>query len=328
MLGDFSDNDSLARVAGQVGVGFIPVVGTVADVRDIVAASQAVKNGEPGARVNLAIAVAAIVPGLDVLKAGKAAGAVDDVGSAVIGVVRRTDEAQAVGRAANRAPLALPPSSLPPGTLRVPGGKPVPITTNRPVIVHGNGRPIFENVPNSTVPNADVIRLPDGEQVVIVQRNGDYFENVDGRVITDGPTIKVEGLENSPRVDVVINGGNYNERVGGDVILRRQGTAAPADTPGGKTFVSTPDGEVLVGPGDFRGQDFETRSTTNAGTPVTTQFKSGSGDNMGPSGESGILNQRHTGTGDNVGNGFEGNINQNHSGSGDNVGGVKRVHTK
>jgi hypothetical protein len=74
VAGDFSANDSWSAVAGQTAVGFIPIVGQIADARDIAAAANAVYNDEDGSWARLGIAAIAIVPGLDFLKAGSRVG--------------------------------------------------------------------------------------------------------------------------------------------------------------------------------------------------------------------------------------------------------------
>jgi hypothetical protein len=74
VAGDFSENDSWSAVAGQTAVGFIPIVGQIADARDIAAAANAVYNDEDGSWARLGIAAIAIVPGLDFLKAGSRVG--------------------------------------------------------------------------------------------------------------------------------------------------------------------------------------------------------------------------------------------------------------
>jgi len=71
-LGDFSEGSSLLKLLAQLGVGFVPVAGQVADVRDIIANVKNVIQGKELAWVGLALAILAIIPGLDALKAGKA----------------------------------------------------------------------------------------------------------------------------------------------------------------------------------------------------------------------------------------------------------------
>lgn len=72
ILGDFGDNTSLAGLIAQVAIGFIPIVGQIADIRDIIANIKGVLDGKEGAAVFLVLSIVAIVPGLDALKAAKA----------------------------------------------------------------------------------------------------------------------------------------------------------------------------------------------------------------------------------------------------------------
>lgn len=72
ILGDFGDNSSLAGLIAQVAIGFIPIVGQIADIRDIIANIKGVLDGKEGAAVFLVISIVAIIPGLDALKAAKA----------------------------------------------------------------------------------------------------------------------------------------------------------------------------------------------------------------------------------------------------------------
>jgi hypothetical protein len=68
VAGDFGGNDSYSAIAGQTVVGFIPIAGQVADVRDLSAALAGVATGEDGAYVNVSVAAIGFVPGLDFLK--------------------------------------------------------------------------------------------------------------------------------------------------------------------------------------------------------------------------------------------------------------------
>jgi len=71
LLGDFADNDSWSALAGQTVVGFIPVVGQIADARDTVAAIRDVAEGKEGAWLRLAAAGVGWLPGLgDLAKDG------------------------------------------------------------------------------------------------------------------------------------------------------------------------------------------------------------------------------------------------------------------
>jgi hypothetical protein len=74
IAGDFAENDSYSAIAGQTVVGFVPIVGQIADVRDLAAAVRGVSQGRDGAWVNVGIAVVGFVPGLDFLKGGTRVG--------------------------------------------------------------------------------------------------------------------------------------------------------------------------------------------------------------------------------------------------------------
>jgi hypothetical protein len=69
--GSFSNETSWSGIAGNVAVGFIPVAGQVADVRDLLAALRDWREGEPGSGWGIGFAAIAFVPGLDFLKAGR-----------------------------------------------------------------------------------------------------------------------------------------------------------------------------------------------------------------------------------------------------------------
>jgi hypothetical protein len=84
--GDFSDNPTLTKRATQIGVGFIPVVGQIADARDTAAAIRDVRNGRPDGWVNLGLSVVGWLPFVgDLLKnsrkVGKQASIVDISGA-------------------------------------------------------------------------------------------------------------------------------------------------------------------------------------------------------------------------------------------------------
>ncbi|MBA3438730.1 MAG: hypothetical protein H0T92_02530, partial [Pyrinomonadaceae bacterium] len=70
----FSSNNTWSAIAGQTVVGVVPVLGQVADARDIAAAAGDVYQGEEGGWARLGIAMVAIIPGLDFLKGGSRAG--------------------------------------------------------------------------------------------------------------------------------------------------------------------------------------------------------------------------------------------------------------
>jgi len=74
ILGDFGKNNSYSAIAGQTAIGFIPIVGQIADARDIAAAIGDIAAGEEGGWLNLGIAGLGIIPGLDFLKGSTRAG--------------------------------------------------------------------------------------------------------------------------------------------------------------------------------------------------------------------------------------------------------------
>lgn len=74
VVGGFSTNHTWSAIAGQTAIGLVPVAGQVADARDIAAAASDVYHGEEGAWPTLGIAMVAVIPGLDLLKAGSRAG--------------------------------------------------------------------------------------------------------------------------------------------------------------------------------------------------------------------------------------------------------------
>lgn len=107
VAGDFSDNQSWSATAGQVAIGFIPIVGQVADARDTIASFKKVWNGEEGGWLSLGASLVGWVPGIgDAAKAAirggsKAADAGLEVGQqalrhgdeAVSGAAKKTDNA-------------------------------------------------------------------------------------------------------------------------------------------------------------------------------------------------------------------------------------------
>jgi hypothetical protein len=62
--GDFSDNDSWSKLAGQTAMGFVPIAGQIADARDTAAAIGQVWRGEDGGWVNLGAAAIGWIPGV------------------------------------------------------------------------------------------------------------------------------------------------------------------------------------------------------------------------------------------------------------------------
>ena len=71
IMGDFSDNPTWSKLAGQLVTGVIPVVGQVADARDTAAAVYDIYEGKQGGWVNLGLTLVAWVPLVgDAVKAG------------------------------------------------------------------------------------------------------------------------------------------------------------------------------------------------------------------------------------------------------------------
>jgi hypothetical protein len=62
--GDFSDNNSWSKLAGQTAMGFVPIAGQIADARDTAAAIGQVWRGEDGGWLNLGAAAIGWVPGI------------------------------------------------------------------------------------------------------------------------------------------------------------------------------------------------------------------------------------------------------------------------
>ncbi|SDA36208.1 DNA/RNA non-specific endonuclease [Sphingomonas sp. NFR15] len=78
--GDFAGNPSWSATAGQVAMGFVPIAGQIADVRDAAHAIGQIWNGETGGWTNLAASAVGFIPG---------------VGDAVKGLIRGGEKASA-----------------------------------------------------------------------------------------------------------------------------------------------------------------------------------------------------------------------------------------
>jgi len=103
ILGGFSDNDSWSSMAGSTVIGFIPIVGQIADIRDIAAAGVHVAEGQEGAWLELGASILGVIPGLDAAK-GAAKGAIRAGKEALEGAAE--EAVQKGGRAlADRAPV-------------------------------------------------------------------------------------------------------------------------------------------------------------------------------------------------------------------------------
>ncbi len=112
VLGDAGDNDSWSAIAGQTVIGFVPIAGQIADVRDLLASFRGVAEGRTGAWLNVAIAGVAFIPGLDFLKGGTRVGrralretaeeSITEVSEASLKRMRRALSRQAVETARRR----------------------------------------------------------------------------------------------------------------------------------------------------------------------------------------------------------------------------------
>lgn len=71
VLGDFAKDPGAANMAGQIALGFVPILGQLADVRDIIAAGKKVFDGEDGGWADLGFATLGVVPGMDGFKAAR-----------------------------------------------------------------------------------------------------------------------------------------------------------------------------------------------------------------------------------------------------------------
>lgn len=106
VMGDFGDNRSWSATAGQIGVGFVPVLGQIADARDTIASAGQVLRGEDGGWLNLGTSVIGWVPGIgDGIKSAIRGGErIADAGAEVAQTAaRRADD---VGDAVRLAPSA------------------------------------------------------------------------------------------------------------------------------------------------------------------------------------------------------------------------------
>lgn len=68
IFGDFSQEQSGARIGGQIAIGFVPILGQLADIRDMIAAGKKIYDGEAGGWSDFGFATLGILPGLDGVK--------------------------------------------------------------------------------------------------------------------------------------------------------------------------------------------------------------------------------------------------------------------
>jgi hypothetical protein len=172
LLGNFSDNHSWSATAGQVAVGFIPVVGQIADARDTIASVGQVLRGEDGGWLNLGASIVGWVPGIgDAAKAairggGNLAEAGVDVGKTV---ARHADDAAEAGAkvesgaaraeasgadaATVESKVEPPKTEVPPSANGVPG-ETIAHTAERTGLSEGKVREILDTPkPNRPAPS-------------------------------------------------------------------------------------------------------------------------------------------------------------------------------
>lgn len=107
--GDYGDNRSWSATGGQVAIGFVPILGQIADARDTAAAIGQVWRGEDGGWTNLAAAGVAWIPGVGDAAKGAIRGGerLADAGAEVTqGAVRQTDEAATVAASLSRPTIS------------------------------------------------------------------------------------------------------------------------------------------------------------------------------------------------------------------------------
>lgn len=68
VYGDFSQDQSAAKLGGQIAIGFVPILGQLADIRDMIAAGKKIYDGEAGGWSDLGFASLGLVPGFDAFK--------------------------------------------------------------------------------------------------------------------------------------------------------------------------------------------------------------------------------------------------------------------
>lgn len=93
VLGDFSDESNLLGITLSVILGFVPVVGQICDIRDLIADVYLLFDDGPETSewVDLGFSVAAVIPGVgDFLKHANHAS--DALGDTTKGVIKKSDE--------------------------------------------------------------------------------------------------------------------------------------------------------------------------------------------------------------------------------------------
>ncbi len=220
VLGDFGNNSSWSATGGQVAVGFVPIVGQIADARDTVASIGQVIRGEEGGWLNLGAAAIGWVPGIgDAAKAAIRGGSnIADAGvETAQGVARQADEG-----AQTAARTDLPPSSdgvpgqtiaetatrtgLSETTVRQvldtpKGQRPDPSTYLSPEQIAAHLRPFQESgairfTPQSSIDTHGTLGPPDGTFIIprsefesLVRETGGDFARIEERLQLDPGTL-------------------------------------------------------------------------------------------------------------------------------------------
>jgi len=211
VLGNFSDNHSWSATGGQVVVGFIPIVGQIADARDTIASVGQVLRGEEGGWLNLGASIVGWVPGIgDAAKAairggGNLAEAGVDVGKTV---ARNADEATAGVKVEREVARDIPPSAN-----GVPG-ETIARTAERTGLSEGKVREILD-APKPTRPAPSTYLSP--EQIAAHLKP---FEETGAIKFTPKKTLDEYGTLGPPDGGFVVSRREFEqliEETGGDL---------------------------------------------------------------------------------------------------------------
>lgn len=193
LMGDFGENSSISAIAGQTVVGFIPIVGQIADIRDLLAAGDKVLKGESGAWLDVGLAMIGFVPGLDLLKGG---GKATKKSSGIVGMgissnrkVKRTKEfPRKLSRIRKRGRFGRIPKWNGTGEIREKVQKAleeVKADIKAGLRPSFEGRKEYHNTENFPIGNGPFVeyRVPDTGDLLVSPRAG-RIENA-GRIIHD-----------------------------------------------------------------------------------------------------------------------------------------------
>lgn len=230
--GDYSDNNSWSSLGGQVGIGFVPVLGQIADARDTVAAIGDVISGEDGAWGNLGLAAVAWVPGVGDAAKGVLRGGDKAASELAEQAARGTDAAPEAGGAARATDEIGEAGRLPAFS---DGARHVDPETGRTVVDAQRG---------TTGSWSDVLN-GDLEPEAIYRTDNDY------RYFTDGQG-RVDHVEGQLELDREWPRNSYQQRVAGgeDRLAGDQGGhffARQFGGPGEAINLSPQDGDLNQG---------------------------------------------------------------------------------